>query len=183
MPNPPPPPPPPPSPPPPVPSPPPPLEPPSPPPPADPPSPLPSPPPPVAPGGVTLRTVVFLVDEIYHTGAHTPSSQDEADLEAVVAQALVSGGVELYSLDMIDAGSASGGMLQHWRVDVTLPDDNVGALRAHHADASFLAFVEGGAASLGGTHSHSLYSLVGDVDATQSTFVGLAPSPPPTGAT
>ena len=132
---------------------------------------------------MTLRTASFLVDEMYHTGAHTSSPQDEADLEAVFTQALVSGGVEVYSLDMIDAGSDLSGRVQHWRVDVTLPDGNVGTLRAHHADASFLAFVESGAALLGGTHTQSLYALDGDVDATWPTSVGSAPSPPPAGAT
>jgi len=129
-----------------------------------------------------LKTASFPMNEVYYAGAHSATPPERAELTGVVRSAITSGGVEVYDVVMTSlavTGTPATGETVHWLVEVTLPVDQVDALVAHHASASFLAFVEGGALALGGSHQNSLYQTGSAVDVSAAPFAGVAPSPPP----
>lgn len=122
------------------------------------------------------------MNEVYYAGSHSDSPAEQEQLAGVVRSALVSGGVNVYDVSMtslVVTGTPATGETVHWLVEVTLPVEDVDALVAHHSSASFLAFVEGGALALGGSHQNSLYQTINAVDTSGAPFGGSAPSPPP----
>jgi hypothetical protein len=129
-----------------------------------------------------LKVVSFPMNEVYYAGSHSDTPPEREELTGVVRSALVSGGVHVYDVSMTSltvTGTPATGETVHWLVEVTLPVEDVDALVAHHSSASFLAFVEGGAIALGGSHQNSLYQTSNAVDTSAAPFGGSAPSPPP----
>jgi len=186
-----------PSPPPPSPSPPPPSPSPSPPSPSPPPSsppppslPAPSPPPtllprvpPLAPpvGRVTLRDATFELEEAYWAGMHAGSETDATEVSGLVTQALSSGGVDPYALSMTETAVLSTYTTDdtvRWMVNLTVLDTDVAALELHHASSTFVTFLVGAAATLGGSHANSVFRTVGGVTTEPASYYGSAPSPP-----
>ena len=138
----------------------------------------PPPPPPLEPGQVLVTTATFQLNELYFGGqTHATSAQADAQLTQVVWDAIEAGNVDVYALTMTVL--ADTGSIVEWRVAVTLPTAQIGALGSRHAAAGFTAAIESSAYALGDSHVHSLYQTVGGVDASAAPVLGTAPSPPP----
>ena len=90
---------------------------------------------------------------------------------------MAAGEVDVYALTLTALNIV--GNVVEWRVAVTLPTAQIGALNARHASPAFVASIESSAFALGGTHAHSLYETVNFVDSSAAPYWDTAPSPPP----
>jgi len=154
---------------------------PSPPPPSpSPPPPSPSPPPPIV-GQVALRRAVFSVDENYFQGMHDSSASDTSDLETAMTQALASGGVDAYAVQMTTVGTNSTYTPDdtvYWRVEVVLLDEQWPKLQQYHSATTFPIFLNDAAHRLDdASHNNSGFVVRGAATA-GDPYVGIAPSPP-----
>ena len=125
-----------------------------------------------------VTTVTFQLDELYFTGSHVYEAQADAELTEVVLDAVRAGGVDVFDLRMTTT-VADGSQIVHWKVDVTVPTSNLGALAARHASSAFVASIESNANTIGGSHVHSLYQVSGGMDASAGSVLAIAPPPPP----
>ena len=123
----------------------------------------------------------FALDEVYHSGTHTASAQDTAELSAIVRSALASGGVDAYEVGMTTAGTSGTPFddadpeTVHWEVYVTVDEAQLQTLIGYQPSGSFRFFMSTAAT---GSHTESLYSSDGTVEVL-ATRAEMAPSPPP----
>ena len=121
------------------------------------------------------------MNENYFAGMHTGGATDTAQLEALMTQALASGGVDAYAVEMAETGTSTTYTTDdtvRWQVEVVVLDDQWQTLQDYHASSTFTTFLVGGAHALGGTHANSAFEMVGSVYTSASLYAGTAPSPP-----
>lgn len=128
-----------------------------------------------------LRDAVFEMDELYFTGVHVGGPSDTAELEALMTQTLVSGGVDAYAVEMATLGTGTTyatGDTVHWQVEVVVLDAQWQTMQDYHASSSLVTFFSGAAHNLQGTtHVDSGFEMIGSLTA-GDPYAGSAPSPP-----
>ena len=122
-----------------------------------------------------MRDAEFTIAEQYFDGMHISTESDRDDLEGVMTQVLASGGVDAYSVQMVE--DSSDGFAVSWRVHVVVLETQFAALQAHVASPYFETILVGGVHHLGGTHTKSVFATPSSVTAA-GPYTGVAPSPP-----